>query len=234
MHAAEKAHGAIEATEDAGALCGLIAALGKAGRALRMSIALETKLIRDAARDAREAEALKASAAGRAVETRRARVAGAVDRMIWTELDPHDAQVATGELHERLDAEALDEGFADEPVEAQIERIAGLLGLSGEPTRRYIPASLRRQPRGFRPSWGWDDEDGDDEDGEDGEDGADDGDEDEPEDPAAVAAGSATAAAIAAAFKAGHGAAAPAASVGGGRLAPPMDLPSWDRDDDTS
>ena len=217
MHAAEKAHGAIEATEDAGALCGLIAALGKAGRALRMSIALETKLIRDAAREAREAEALKASAAGRAVETRRARVAGAVDRMIWTELDPHDAQVATGELHERLDAEALDEGFADEPVEAQIERIAGLLGLSGEPTRRYIPASLRRQPRGFRPSWGWDD--------------ADDGEED---DPAAVAAGSATAAAIAAAFKAGHGAAAPAASVGGGRLAPPMDLPSWDRDDDTS
>jgi hypothetical protein len=224
MHAAEKAHGAIEATEDAAELCGLIAALGKAGRALRMSIALETKLIRDAARDAREAEALKASAAGRAVETRRARVAGAVDRMIWTELDPHDAQVATGELHERLDAEALDEGFADEPVEAQIERIAGLLGLSGEPTRRYIPASLRRQPRGFRPSWGWDDED-DDEDGDEG---------DEPDDPAVVAAASATAAAIAAAFKAGHGAAAPAASVGGGRLAPPMELPSWDRDDDTS
>lgn len=227
MHAAEKAHGAIEATEDAGELCGLIAALGKAGRALRMSIALETKLIRDAARDAREAEARQASAAGRAVEARRARVAGAVDRMIWTELDPGDAQVATGELHERLDAEALDEGFADEPVEAQIERIAGLLGLTGEPTRRYIPASLRRPPRGFRPSWGWDDEDD--------EDGADDDDEeDEPEDPAAVAAGSATAAAIAAAFKAGHGAAAPSASVGGGRLAPPMDLPSWDRDDDTS
>lgn len=232
MHAAEKAHGAIEATEDAAELCALIAALGKAGRALRMSIALETKLIRDAARDAREAEALKASAAGRAVETRKARVAGAVDRMIWTELDPQDAQVATGELHERLDAEALDEGFADEPVEAQIERIAGLLGLSGEPTRRYVPAALRRQSRFFREAWGWDDEDD--------EDGADDGDEDEPDDPAVVAAASATAAAIAAAFKAGHGAAAPAApaapaaTVGGGRLAPPMDLPSWDCDDDTS
>lgn len=227
MRAAEKAHGAIEATEDAAELCGLIAALGKAGRALRMSIALETKLSRDAAREAREAEARQAAAAGQAVETRKARVAGAVDRMIWTEMGPDDAQVATGELHERLDAEALDEGFADEPVEAQIDRIAGLLGLNGEPTRRYIPASLRRQPRGFRPSWGWDDEDD--------EDGADDDDEeDEPEDPAAVAAGSATAAAIAAAFKAGHGAAAPSAPVGGGRLAPPMDLPSWDRDDDTS
>lgn len=221
MHAAEKAHGAIEATEDAGELCGLIAALGKAGRALRMSIALETKLIRDAAREAREAEARQAAAAGQAVETRKARVAGAVDRMIWTELDPGDAQVATGELHERLDAEALDEGFADEPVEAQIDRIAGLLGLTGEPTRPYIPASLRRPPRGFRPSWGWDDEADDD-----------DEEEDEPEDPAAVAAGSATAAAIAAAFKAGHGAAAPSAPVGGGRLAPPMDLPSWDCDDD--
>ncbi|WP_430422079.1 hypothetical protein [Phenylobacterium sp.] len=223
MHAAEKAHGAIEATEDAAELCGLIAALGKAGRALRMSIALETKLNRDAAREAREAEALKASAAGRAAETRRARVAGAVDRMIWTELDPHDAEVATGELHERLDAEALDEGFADEPVEAQIERIAGLLGLSGEPTRRYVPAALRGQRRYARASWAWDDED-DDEDAED----------DEPDDPAVVAAASATAAAIAAAFKAGHGAAAPAAPVGGGRLAPPMDLPSWDCDDDTS
>ncbi len=238
MHAAEKAHGAVEATEDAGELCALIAALGKAGRALRMSIALETKLIRDAAREAREAEALRASAAGRAVETRKAQVAGAVDRMIWTELDPQDAQVATGELHERLDAEALDEGFADEPVEAQIERIAGLLGLSGEPIRRYVPASLRRQSRFFREAWGWDDED--DEDGE-GEDGA----GDEPDDPAAVAAGSAAAAAIVAAFKARHGLgsgageraaspSAPSPPAGGGRLAPPMDLPSWDCDDDTS
>ncbi|WP_421937011.1 hypothetical protein [Phenylobacterium sp.] len=240
MHAAEKAHGAVEATEDAAELCALIAALGKAGRALRMSIALETKLIRDAARDAREAEALKASAAGRAVETRKARVAGAVDRMIWTELDPQDAQVATGELHERLDAEALDEGFADEPVEAQIERIAGLLGLSGEPIRRYVPASLRRQSRYFREAWGWDDED-DDEDDADGADGT----ADEPDDPAAVAAGSAAAAAIVAAFKARHGLgpgageraaspSAPSPPAGGGRLAPPMDLPSWDCDDDTS
>ncbi|MBL8555080.1 MAG: hypothetical protein JNL41_12430 [Phenylobacterium sp.] len=118
MHAAEKAQGAIEATEDAAELCALISALSKAGRVLRMSIALETKLARDAGRDA-------AALTEKAVATRKARLAGMLDRMIWTELRPSEAETATAELRERLETEVLLDGFADEPVEVQVERIAG-------------------------------------------------------------------------------------------------------------
>ncbi|MBX3485967.1 MAG: hypothetical protein KIS90_01940 [Phenylobacterium sp.] len=206
MHAAEKAHGAIEATEDAAELCALISALSKAGRVLRMSIALETKLARDAGRDA-------AVLTEKAVATRKARLAGTLDRMIWTQMRPMEAEAATADLRERLEAEALLDGFADEPVEAQVERIAGLLGLTGEAIGPYVPASLRHRPSSFRHFWGddeaWEDEAGEDE-----------AEDDETEGVDAVARPS--------------GEPQPNPDPFNGRLAPPIDLPSWECDDDTS
>ena len=143
MHAAEKAHEAIEATQDPAELATLIGALSKAGRVLRMSIALEARLGRDQAREAREAQAHEQAARQRAVETRKAQVRHAVDPLIWTEHEYDDAEFASALFEERLDHEALYPSFADEPVAAQVERIRGILGLTGQGTQRYYPKALR-------------------------------------------------------------------------------------------
>ena len=151
MHAAEKAHAAIEACEDAGQLCGLVAAVNTAGRALRMSIALEAKLARDAAREARAAADHAEAQRGRTVEVRKAQVRHAVDPLIWTEHGYADAEFASEVFEERLEHEALDPRFTEEPVEAQIERIRGILGLTGEGDRPYYPRKLRHKLRFGRP-----------------------------------------------------------------------------------
>jgi hypothetical protein len=219
MHAAEKAHRAIEATEDAQELCALISAVSKAGRVLRMSIALETKLARDADRGA-------AAATEQAIAARKAKIRHAVDRLIWTDYESDDAELLSAELDEQLDDEAREAGFLDEPLRDQTVRIGRAIGVKGRGGRVYVPAALRGQSRHFirRRSWTegrshladlldppLPDLDGDDK-------------SEPPVD--AVPAKAAT--------RRRKPATAPNPDPFNGRLAPPMDLPSWECDDDTS
>ncbi|RAK69097.1 hypothetical protein DJ019_03570 [Phenylobacterium kunshanense] len=215
MRAAEKLDVAIEAADEPETLTALVGSLHKVGRALRTSIALEAKLERDAAADARAAAEAGEARAGRAVETRKARVRDAVERRIWTELDPAEAEVWTADFDERLETEALDDAFTDEPLDDQVERLARDLGLTGACDHEYLPRALRPAPRpAYRSRAAWDVDfaalyrRGDDA-------------EDDDPDPDGTA-----------------GDPPPANPPPGGhppgdrppRLAPPMDLPSWETD----
>ena len=91
------------------------------------SVALEAKLVRDLARDARAAEACAAEAAGAAVRRRQAQVRAAVERRLWSEVEPHEAEDRLADFDERLEAEALYDGFTDESVEDQVARLAAMV-----------------------------------------------------------------------------------------------------------
>jgi hypothetical protein len=214
MHAAEKAHVAIAATEDAQDLCALISAVSKAGRVLRMSIALETKLARDAHRDA-------AALSEKAVETRKAKIRYAVDRLIWSEYEPTDAQLLSAELDEQLDDDARDPGFLDQPQDDQIVRVGRIIGVKGRGGRAYVPAALRDRSyhTDRRRSWA--------------EGRSAFADRLDPGGPAAKEPAP-PAPAAKPAKPAGRPRPAPNPDPFNGRLAPPMDLPSWECDDDTS
>ena len=215
MRAAEKLDSAIEAADEPETLTGLVGALHKVGRALRTSIALEAKLERDAAADARAAADAERARTERAVEIRKAQVRDQVDRQIWAEFPPTEAEVRTADLDERLEVDAPDDDFLDEPLDAQMDRIAGDLGLTGEVRYDYQPRALRLPPRPWRavasvwPEDPDDDPDGDDPDGKPDDEGAARPPDPEPPDP---------------------GADGPASQAGPPRLAPPMDLPSWETD----
>lgn len=131
----------------------LVTAFNKTSRAVRLTLALEAKLRRDRARDAREetqaqrrveAENHKA-ALDRAIEQRRqvppspaerhkARVAGLLNRLIWNESegDEEDYEVLRDDLSARLDEAALCEGFLETPVVALAQAIGSDMGLTGE------------------------------------------------------------------------------------------------------
>ena len=222
MRAVEKADAELDAAEGAQALGSLVSTLHKAGRALRQSMALEVKLGRDeAAHDAALTE--------KAVAARKAQIRNKVDRLVWTENEQPDAAVESADLEERLDDEALYEGFLDEPLDEQVARQARAAGVTGEATAPYTPRSLRRAPPPY-----WSEtfrRDADEEDDE--------GEVEEP-DPAVVAEANATARIIAAAYRNANtplpppSAEQPETILFNGRLAPPRDLPSWECDDDSS
>lgn len=154
MRAAEKLDVAIAAADEPETLTALVGSLHKAGRALRTSIALEAKLQRDAAADARAASEAERASCGQAVEARKARVRHAVERRIWTELEPSDAEIWTADFVERLEDEALADSFLEEALEEQVARLAADLGLGGVREREYVPRAMRpppRQVRGFGP-----------------------------------------------------------------------------------
>ena len=149
MRAAEKVDAQLDAAEDPAALASLVSSLHKAGRSLRQSIALEARLVRDAERCDRDAQARDEARRERAVETRKAQVRHAVERLIWTELEKPEAEVWSADLEERLDAEALLDDFLDEPLEDHIERAGRELGVTGDGEREYMPRALRHQPHRF-------------------------------------------------------------------------------------
>jgi hypothetical protein len=107
------------------------AAFHRAARSVRQCLALEAKLVRDAARAEREDRA----DAVRKAETRRGRrkthVRLAVERLIWTEAENNtEAERFEADLDDLLDLDEFAEGFADEPIEAHIARISRELGLT--------------------------------------------------------------------------------------------------------
>lgn len=144
---AEDVHASALATEDPDKKARLVIGFQKLGRAMRQSIALEARFVRE-----RAGEAVQAARV--AVQRRQDKVRAVVERRIFTELDPEDAPAFLADLNERLDEEALYDGFDDEDLDDQIERLSADLGLTGEATHGYTPRSLRhpRQPAGRSPS----------------------------------------------------------------------------------
>lgn len=147
LELAEDVHASALAAEDPDSKARLVIGFQKLGRAMRQSIALEARFVRERAADATQA-------ARAAVQRRQDKVRAVVERRIFTELDPADAPAFLADLNERLDEEALYDGFDEEDLDEQIERLSAALGLTGEAAHGYTPRSLRhpRQAAGRSPS----------------------------------------------------------------------------------
>jgi hypothetical protein len=137
--------------EDAGEAVALANAFQKVSRVVRMTLALDFKLDRDAARDAREAQAIEAErlqaeadaaddapvtvASRRAnpIEGRKTRVANLLNRLLWTESegDEYEYEILTDDLTSRLEEAALSPDFETLPIETLVQRIGADMGLSG-------------------------------------------------------------------------------------------------------
>ncbi|TAJ70375.1 MAG: hypothetical protein EPO51_17740 [Phenylobacterium sp.] len=182
---AEDVHAAAVAAPEPEQKARLAEAFHRLGRALRQSVAWEAKLVRDRARDLKAAEADAAEAQERAVGRRRDRVRAEVERQIYCEIDPGEADAWLADFEERLETEALDDAFIDEDVDAQVARLAAELGLTGEARHDYTPRRCRprvadpaRAAARLRDLMGWTDDD--EEDGE-GDEADDDDPDDEPD-----------------------------------------------------
>jgi len=146
--------------EDADETVALAGAFQQATRAVRLTLALDAKLDRDAAREAAvaaqqvreqaQADALAnaaraaeqrrqedhlatAKAAADPVEARKARVRGLLNRLLWTESEGEqdDYEVLVEDLEARLGEAALGPDFLDLPIEALARRAIADMGLSG-------------------------------------------------------------------------------------------------------
>jgi hypothetical protein len=104
---------------------GLALALHRVSRSVRLCLALESRLAQARHEIGRQDRAQ----AARAVETRKAQVRAAVGRDLYAESESDTADRLLDELDERLEDEALFDGFADGPLEACIARIRKDLGL---------------------------------------------------------------------------------------------------------
>ena len=146
------------------------AAFDKTARAVvRPTLALDAKLERDAAADARLAEqdqieaervadclrreevrVARAAEPVAPVEARKTRVRGLMNRLIWNESegDEEDYEVLLEDLNARLDEAALSPDFEDLPLETLTRRVIADMGLTArfdcpEPRVRSNPAGAR-------------------------------------------------------------------------------------------
>jgi hypothetical protein len=127
------------------------AAFHRATRSVRQCLALEAKLVRDAARAEREDRADAQLQSAVRTERRKAVVRSAVERLIWTEAeDPAEAERLEDELDDLLDDEQLSETFTAEAVETQVLRLCRALGVpppeGGPADPRLIPATEAAPP----------------------------------------------------------------------------------------
>jgi len=107
----------------------LAAAFHRVARSVRQTAALKARLLRDAERARRDALAHAEDRREARVARRKAAVSAAIERLIETEVEEDEQFDAAEDLSVRLEREALDEGFLDEPVAAQIARICQALQL---------------------------------------------------------------------------------------------------------
>ena len=126
---AREVQGQALTAKDAGETAELTLAFHRVARSVRQTIALDAKLDRAQERAAREARAETAKADSARRHARKARVRLAVEREVWSEYEGDEAEGLVDELGDLLDVEALDEDFAEGPIEAQIARIRDQLGL---------------------------------------------------------------------------------------------------------
>ena len=131
----------------------LATAFQKTSRTVRLTLALDAKLDREAARAAREAaehdarpapaqpqaqapaQATPAVPARRSpIEARKNRLRNLLNRLIWNESegDSDEYEVLFDDLNTRLEWAAETPGFAETPVEVLARRVAADMGLSGE------------------------------------------------------------------------------------------------------
>ena len=106
----------------------------RVSRSIRQSIALEAKLLRDAARAWRDATAATPAAqpgisAVRIVQ-RKAAVQKAVEQILFNERDPDEADWFAELLGELLTIDALSDDFGLEPLDVHIARICADFGIA--------------------------------------------------------------------------------------------------------
>ena len=158
------------AAEDADEKVALTAAFQKTSRAVRLTLALDFQLERQAARADREAQLqaredlaaeqrseqrsarLAEDAAEPApAERQKARVRGVLNRLLWTEAegDRDEFDILMEDLDARLDEVAEAEGFADLPIEALAQRLKADMQIQGAlvvTTARSLAAANTAHP----------------------------------------------------------------------------------------
>ena len=139
----------LRACEDASEAVALAEAFQKVSRVVRLTLALDSKLDRDAAREAlalaREARKIEAEAAlaqtpqaenvaPGPVQARKGRVRSLLNRLLWneTEGDYQEFEVLRDDLAARLDEAALSPDFETLPIETLARRVIADMDLSGE------------------------------------------------------------------------------------------------------
>ncbi|HEX3367181.1 hypothetical protein [Phenylobacterium sp.] len=136
-------------SEDVEQTVALADAFQKTSRVVRLTLALDFKLERDAARQAqelaREAEAASsappppvqpARAAPNPIEQRKSRVRNLLNRLLWTESEgeEEDYEVLCDDLTARLDEAARSPDFETLPIEVLARRMIADMNLSGDLT----------------------------------------------------------------------------------------------------
>jgi len=122
----------VETAETPEAKARAVAAFPRIARAVRQTLALETRFRRDAARDAVEEEGRVRREIDGHIRRRKAQVRMWMQRAICNETPDDDdtAQMRLDDLYERLDDQVLDEDFALQPFEDLISDLHRQLGLS--------------------------------------------------------------------------------------------------------
>ena len=123
------------------------AAFQKATRVMRQSMALEAKLIRDAADAGREAKRRAEWANVSATCDRRRQIETTVEHLIRSDAGiGGDAEHLCDELDDLLDLEELTETFLTEDLAVQVTRLCKTLGLRGIEVLAVLPGTPSEPP----------------------------------------------------------------------------------------
>jgi hypothetical protein len=146
--------------EDTGEAVALAGAFQKMSRVVRLTLALDFKLDRDAAREAREAKMAQAGLASAPppapASAHKLKPPGAdpvreeLDRLFWAESegDEEEFERLHDELEERMNEAISNPDFKDTPVEAMIEQMIADMGLAGRLKVRLHNPYLPRKAAG--------------------------------------------------------------------------------------
>ncbi len=122
---------AAETPEETRAAAG---AFHRISRSLRQTLALEARLERERARQAREDERCAAEARRERLRARKSHVGQVGSRLIWTEAERDEVGALLVDLSRWLDEESFfEDAFLEGPVEDLIARLRGDLGLAEAP-----------------------------------------------------------------------------------------------------
>lgn len=146
----------LRGSEDVDETVALAGAFNKVSRVVRLTLALDAKLERDAARDAaaeaqraeqaeaeaervadclrrEEARAARAAEPVDPLEARKDRVRGLLNRLLWTESEgkEEDYEVLVEDLNARLDEAARSPDFETLPIESLARRVIADMDLTG-------------------------------------------------------------------------------------------------------
>jgi hypothetical protein len=121
------------AAEDDAVAADLALSFHRISRSVRQTLALEARLERERHRQVIDDQALAVRQAETLRRERKARVRLAVERLVWSELEPDEAESLLDGLDDLLEEAALAPTFLEGSVEAHIQRIRQDLGLTADP-----------------------------------------------------------------------------------------------------